>query len=599
MSGFCGILSQDINSIDTTKFVKSINLTGNLKTKSLFSDDCFFSSSFHEEDPLKGDYLYETEDYIFLFCGDLVNFKSLPWNILIKNYLINNYEWINSLRGFFAFAIYNKTNKKLILISDQRSQMPIYYGFIENQLVFSTNLSSFTILNSSPGFNMNWLYELFYFNFPIGNTTFLEGINKLEPFTILELDFNKIISEKKYSKHLSTIDNFFKGNAAIKKCLDTFKEKVPKYYCDDRTNLFALSAGFDSRTLLSLSNKKNNIKTYTYGIEGANDLKVASSLASSLKIENQQILLEDDFKKDLPNLIYETIRISGGTQPIIRATLLYVYKKLFENKNYEKPIVISGIGGDLFRGNGGASFSIISKGVENYFKTGKIFIDGNLYSQIFKDYSPSFNIYIGGVFDKINFNFSSKDSLPMLYDCYEVNTKYFGGEVAIALSFMPLRVPYWDLDILNLAFTTQFGNLTLSGYKNSKRKLSYKKYLLQSVIMNKNQDFSKTLIKGMPINIYASNNKLFFKLAKVYIRGYARLIKGEKLIENKLEDWNYWFKNVLNNEFKNLFNDYSLINQYIKKDFINNSLKTNDIYMLNKLASTEIILRLIKNKWYL
>lgn len=596
MHGFCGILGNDDGFIDEFRFLKSINLAETMKTQVVSAKSLFSAVSFLESAPLKGNHFYKTSDLIILFAGDLIEYKEIPWSNIEDNILISNFKWFSTLEGSYAFVIFDLKKNQLFLISDQRAQIPIYYGSFGENFIFSTDLSTFTTLKIVPDFNVEYLYEYLFFNFPIDRTTCFKNVNRLRPLTILNFDCNSI-SEYRYGEILKIPKKILTGKTALKKCIKAFKKRVPKYFDKCNSNLVAITAGFDTRTLLALAPKESELKCYTYGVPGSSDLSVASKLLKKIQLNHQEILFDNKFENKLPNLIYETVRLSGGVQSILRSTLPYVYRSLSKS-NEDISIIIGGIGGDLFRGYGNAiNNAIVSPGMRHFFRTGETLIDKELSKQMFDD-AKMFEDHIQLTLNKMKDLYGDPLDLstPMSFENYEVNSKYFGGEEAIASNYFTFRQPFWDMELLRLAFQTEFGNIGFTGYRKRKKNILFKKYELQSKIINDNLKLKKTLINGMPIFFYAQGNKLLFQLSKLFIRGFAR-IKGEKSPHDRLEDWDNWFNNILNKEFDKLLNKDSLICQYINYKYILFIKASKNIESLSKLVTTEILLKLIKNRW--
>lgn len=602
MNGFCGMLSADSISLDKYALTKSINLIDTMQTQSIYNKNFFASVSHLKSTPLGGPRIYENKTFTFLFAGDLIGFSEIPWVDLETNFRESNFKWFSNLRGIFAFVIYDKIKKVIYLVGDLRSHLPVYYAIIDDQFIFSTSIATFTTIKSVPKFNKKWLYDYFYFNFPIHDNTCLEGVKRLDICTILSFDLNKNhITKNKYSEILKVSDNISIGEESFKMALSTFKNRVVKYYCSDRINYTALTGGFDSRTLLSLVPKNSHVKCYTYGVPGSGDLKVAKELTNTLNLNHKIIRFNEEFEHQLPDLIYQTVRLSGGTQSILRSTLPFVYKSLSSNcESEEIPIAIAGIGGDLFRGAPGSADSSLSEGMCHFYRTGKVNVNEQFFKKIFKNNWTEFESHILETFDKVQYLYGNPiaPEMAMAFDIYEITPKYFGGEYAIASNFLTMRLPYLDLEILKIAYSSEFGNLGFSPYIHDQKDIIYKKYIFQSKIICSNKDFKKSYINGIPISLYAKGNKTFFKLGRLFIRGLARL-RGEKISHSRLEDWQHWCKNNLATEFKRVLNDESRILEYIEKDIIFEALKTNDIQMLNKLVTTEILLDLISNRWHI
>ena len=99
--------------------------------------------------------------YIIVFNGEIYNFKELS-KILTQNFkitlqtsgdtevLVNLIECLGIdkalqlLEGMFAFAVYDKKNRKLFLARDRFGEKPLFWYCANNQLYFSSELGPLT-----------------------------------------------------------------------------------------------------------------------------------------------------------------------------------------------------------------------------------------------------------------------------------------------------------------------------------------------------------------------------------------------------------------------------------------------------------------------
>lgn len=599
MHGFCGILGLEIDQISKKEFIKSINLAGTMQIDSVSEDNFYSSVSFLGSSPLKGQRIYKTKDFIFLIAGDLIGLAEVPWEEIEINFLKSNYDWFSALRGVFAFVIFNKKLNKISLFSDHRAQIPVYYGCFDNNFIFSTDLSTFTSLKSVPKFNIGWLYEYLFFYYPVDRTTFFENVNRLRPVSKLDFDLKtKLIKESRYGESFKKSDKILKGKSVLGKFISLFKDRVPNYYYKKGKNLVAISAGFDSRNILSLAPNNYDVQTYTYGVKGCPDLNGVSVLMKRLKMEHKEILFDSNFEKLLPTLIYDVVSLSGGIQPILRATVLYVYKNLYHDKQ-KISVILGGISGDFYRGilyNPKNTF--ISPGLNHFFNNEDVSQDIDAYKEAF---SSTYEGYKKHIYDTL-LKFKKLYGNPidaetkMNFVAYEAAPKSFGGEVAIASNYFTFRQPFWDIDLMKMAYKTEYSFIGLLKRFKEKKDITYKQYELQAKIIASNPNFKRTYIRGLPIILYTYGNKLLFKTSRVFIRGLAYL-KGYRKPKNNLEEWEKWFETKLKKEFDDLLNDDSILLNYIDKNFMFTVKNSGDIHLLGKLATTEIILRLIKSRW--
>ncbi len=169
-----------------------INLANNYKEYNLKQDkNLIFKVSNLENELLSGKRIFENENWQIGFAGDLLDFKQIPYQLIINILEEEHFYKLKSLNGIFSIIGFNKKNKKYYLISDRRSQHPAYY-YIHNKIfIFSTELSIFCKLLSNPKFNDKWLFDFLYFNFTIDNITYLENVYSMPAASVLIYDQNK------------------------------------------------------------------------------------------------------------------------------------------------------------------------------------------------------------------------------------------------------------------------------------------------------------------------------------------------------------------------------------------------------------------------
>ena len=424
--------------------------------------------------------------------------------------------------------------------------------------------------------------------------------------SILKYDLNcNKFSTIEYGKLFQRQNPQHKGMEAMSFGLGVFKERMPKYYRDDVEIAVGLTSGLDSRTVLSFAPNTalKKIITFTYGTEKCYEIKEASKVAIQLNLPHIKITFDHDFLKELPRLIYETVYLSNGLEKISRASLLFVYKYLTNNGS-RFPLIVTGVSGDhLFRdhirGTGNVPV-MISADMMRIFRTGDKRIDLTLYKDAFQECFVEFNDHILKVFSNLERNYGKlyNPESYMNYLIYETTKNHFAGEAAIANNFTLFRTPYWDNEIINLAYNMEFGTLNLS--ESSPEKDYYRERIFQVFLLSNNQAFQKISLHDIPLKAYLHNNKALLN--------YYRLIKkGPKYFKNKIiktnsircENWSCWLKTTLYNEISSLLDKNSIISNYIDSRFLENVRNITDVQLTSKIITAEIILRLLKNRWNL
>ena len=595
MAGMLGFTK--IDKIDVDYLIDTIDPLNLCVRDTIKFDKGILALATHDS-PLKDNKYFNSEEWIIIISGDLIDYLYIPYEEIIKNLEKRNFDYFKNFNGIFSIAAYNQTDSKLILISDHLSIYPLYYLINKKGIYFSSNMATFSRLEKKLEFDENWLYEYIFFNYPIGDTTFFKEVKRMPAASILEIDLiNNIYSFFEYADRFKKESNLISGDEALDLGLKIFSDRIPLYYKGDCYKLCSLTGGWDARTVFSLSPNSEGLLTYTYGIRGSSDLEQASSAAKSIDIDYEKIYFNKDFINNLPEYILETVFVSGGLQNILRSSLLYVYKHLFDKKPF--PIFLNGIYFDnIYRGH--MNFpSQISNQMMFLMQGNEIKFDD--FKGVFKD--ESYNLFCGRISKKINsiskYGDPKETEFHLSYQLYETLKNYFGGEVAIANEFGTMRIPSIDTELINFAYSNTYSALRFSEFGGHKR--GDKENILQALIISKNNyELSKTYVNGIirPNTILKGNS---------YFLAYCNYKKILTTIKNKLsqkndiaplEDWNYWLNNIHKEFIDNLiFNKESKLNEHINKEYLEKIKKERDIQIIGKLTTIEIILRLIENKW--
>ena len=590
-----------IHNSPVKKVDELLNPTGNLFLQSWSNEDKNFAVSYLKNSPLKGERILDNEKWIIIFSGDLIEYDSIPFKEIIINIEQNKFENFSKFNGIFGIAAYNKETDQLYIISDRRAQYSIFYFINKNSIIISSELSIFTRLLDQPEFNEEWLYDYLYINFPIAETTFFKNVNKLLPATCLKVNTeNKSSSQIKYAMNYTKHKNLIDGNDALELAANVLKKRVPIYFKGGEKVACAITGGWDGRTNFAMSLKKFNVTPFTYGTPACNDIKSIKEFSKKLHINHIEILFDDDFIKQLPELIFETVYISFGLHGILRSSLLYVYKYLTSNAT-KFPLTISGIHYDgLFRGHPGIPF-IVSKEMEKHLATGQKEINNEYWMKILNCNAENFSSEITKKLNYLEKEYGNLKSgeQHLCYYIYNAGPNHFGGELKIANNFTVVRVPAWDSEIIDLALKLKYSTLSYSqlfGYPKGKRD----EVILQSYIIKKLAPEMSGLRIRHTTPSMVLKGEAHFQAYQLYRKIISKINKTI-LPKNKftlLEDWDLWLNEIYRNFIDELiFDSNSLIRNYLNHKYLEKLRTERDILMIGKLATTEIILRLIKNKW--
>ena len=272
----------------------------------------------------------KNERYVITFNGEIYNYKTLyrqmimdgaqkkmrgesDTEILIEAIAFYGVKKaLSYVKGMFAFALYDRKEKKIILARDRMGEKPLYYGKVNGSFVFASDLAAIKAMNNfSNPINTSVLNLYFHYGYIPQPYTIYKDIWKLPPGGMLEIQ--KPFDEWKISSYwnISEIakkgtENLFQGSQqeATEEIERLLKIAINEQMVADVPVGAFLSGGIDSTTIVSLmqSISEKKIKTFTIGFEDVayNEAIYAKKEAAILDTEHTEFYVGMD---DVMNVI--------------------------------------------------------------------------------------------------------------------------------------------------------------------------------------------------------------------------------------------------------------------------------------------------------
>jgi asparagine synthetase B (glutamine-hydrolysing) len=602
--GFLGVFPSSGEVVERSSILETIDPSQSCQTVTESVDGGLLAVSGLTGNPLQTQRRHERHPYVAVLAGDLVGTPDPPWDTVLGSIASGRYHEFAALRGPFAFGFCDPRSRKIFLVSDRTSQQPLYYSITNSGFAFSTTLATFCRLPKPPPFNPKWLYEVLYFNYPIGQTTFLDGVWRMPAATILEFDrHSRQLAMNSYASRFASPAQLLDGADALDRAHAVFKERIPDYFQPKTPMALSLTAGFDARTVASYlpPECRSRVETYTYGVPRSEDAVQAAKLAKLLGSRHTEVRFDDSFRGELASLAYQTVYLSHGLERLNRSTLAYAYRTLKKTRPMVQAVV-TGVSGDhLFRDhvNGlGNVPSIITASMMRTIRTGERRIEA--FRGIVGRHYDDFERHIHETLDEVSVRCGDLGSPEgyLSYLVYEAAPKYFGAEAAIASNYVVLRTPYWDADIVQLAYDITLGTLGLS--RDLPAKDHQKESVLQASLIRRQGTLDRIAIAHIPVRVWAKDDHLVHQLHRILRRGPRKLLSLVRHHPDRdAEDWKSWYATVLSGELNQLVSRDSLVASYVDPDFVSKVKDGNDRHWLGKLATVEIVLKLIGRRWNL
>ena len=321
------------------------------------------------------------ENIIISVNGEIYNYLSIRKRLIDKyqfksnsdsEVILHGYnEWgidklLNEIDGMFAIVIYDLKNKKLYLARDRVGIKPLYYSFINSQIVWGSELkaivshynkSNFLELNNEAIFDF-----LTYLYIPTPKTMY-KNVFKIEPGHYIDFDLSSKNINKKQYWNLEVIEKDIKINDAKEKLRFLINQSIKEHMISDVPVGFFLSGGLDSSIVTASASKfSNEIEAFSIGFDVAehSELEYAELVASKLDINHKKKILSLDDTENSFNNLYKWYDEPFGDTSAFPTNLVAAFTKK------SATVALTGDGGDEIFG-GYKWYDFFSKSINYNF----------------------------------------------------------------------------------------------------------------------------------------------------------------------------------------------------------------------------------------
>ena len=330
--------------------------------------------------------------YVISYNGEVYNFKELKRELEILGYgfasktdteviLYSLIEWgedaVNKFNGMFAFAFWDRKERKMLLARDRYGIKPLYYSHQGSRFAFASEQKAIT---THPEFenslNKSALLEYFTFQNIFTDQTLLNDIKMFPAGNYLTIDLaeegeQKIKLVQYWDYQFSEPQIPLKKEDYVEELDRLFQQAVKRQLLGDVELGSYLSGGMDSGSITAISARSlKNLKTFTCGFDlsSASGMELtfdervkAEAMSARFKTEHYEMVLKSgDMERCLDNYAWhlEEPRVGQSYPNYYAAQLASKFVK----------VVLSGTGGDeLFGGYPWRYYrSASSNNFENY-----------------------------------------------------------------------------------------------------------------------------------------------------------------------------------------------------------------------------------------
>ena len=334
--------------------------------------------------------------FVIVFNGEIYNHHKLR-----KNYFTSRKKWksksdtetliefiqkfgidetLKHLSGMFAFAVFDRSKKKLYLVRDLHGEKPLYYGWNNQDFIFSSELGAITSIEKFKApLNYSAVAEFLKRSYIPTPYSIFENLYKLQPGHYVEVILpeikkgflNKTKKREKFKivnwKKKTSFNENFKNPE--KKIINLLEESVKEQLISDAPIGCFLSGGVDSSLIASIANKNlKKIKTFSLIVNDRsyNEKKFSDEVSKKLKTSHHRITMKKNeilnTIKNISNFYSEPFADSSQIPTLILSKYTSKYVK----------VVLTGDAADEFFG-----------GYNRYFRLKKIWNISNFFPRFF------------------------------------------------------------------------------------------------------------------------------------------------------------------------------------------------------------------------
>ena len=312
--------------------------------------------------------------YVLSYNGEIYNFKELRAELEARGYwfrsktdsevVLNALDYwgtgaLGRFNGMFAFALWDRKERKLLLARDRYGIKPLYIARLSDCILFGSEQKAIQIDHRvSRRVDKQALVEYFSFQNIFTDRTLLADIKLLPAGTYLEIDLKKNRPEAPPTRYWDFDFQDPSGNVDKREYVEElkrlFKQAVNRQLVTDVELGGYLSGGMDSGSIIAIaSGSYPYIKTFTCGFDlhsasglemGFDERATSEYMSYHFKTEHYEMVLKaGDMERCLPQLAWhlEEPRVGQSYPNFYAANLASKFVK----------VVLSGAGGDeLFGG---------------------------------------------------------------------------------------------------------------------------------------------------------------------------------------------------------------------------------------------------------
>src|SRR6059036_3568680 len=260
-----------------------------------------------------------------VFNGEIYNHAELrPWlearghryrsrsdtETVVHLYEEEGERCVERLQGMFAFAVWDRARRRLLLARDRLGIKPLYFALTDRELVFASEIKAILAGGAvAPALNTAVVPEFLANRYVAGSETFFHGVTKLLPGRTLTWSADDGVRQRRYWALPAEVDDGVTPVEAAGRVRAGLEAAVQSHLMSDVPLGLFLSGGLDSSGLAALMAPmvRAPIRTFSVGFaeREANELGYARLAARAVGAEHREVVVSPgEFFQAVPRLIW-------------------------------------------------------------------------------------------------------------------------------------------------------------------------------------------------------------------------------------------------------------------------------------------------------
>ena len=306
----------------------------------------------------------EDESVWITFNGEIYNYRDLRPDLAARGHrfrtnsdtevILHLYEeydlrFVDYLRGMFAFAIWDRRQRRLVLARDRLGVKPLFYALGPGRLAFGSELRTLReLLPETPAIDPQAVYDFFGFRYIPAPRTFYRGVEKLLPGHLLIADTQGVRTQAYWDVPAEEETTRSEQDISAE-VIEKLRESVRLRLIADVPLGVFLSGGTDSSAVVAFMAElgARPLRTFSVGFDEPehSELPFARAVATRYSTDHHELVVKPEHVRDeLPRLV------AFRDEPVAEPTdvALYLISRLAAQS---VKVVLAGEGGDeLFAG---------------------------------------------------------------------------------------------------------------------------------------------------------------------------------------------------------------------------------------------------------